>query len=102
LSSTFGEIAIVAFSQHSMENTPLLTRVKNPLTESSISAANTTRRHPVFARIITMIGVIGVLTGITILVSRSGQSGIDAAPIRNVASVQQGSAFGEKNHSTVV
>jgi hypothetical protein len=86
-----------------MENTPLLSRDKDPENDNNNndikSPVNNAGRTLVFARIIT---VIGVIIGITVLVSRSDRIGTKNSSFKDVANVQQGTAFGKKNHSTIV
>jgi hypothetical protein len=79
-----------------MENTPLLSRVKDPKNEFTISSVNNARRTVVFARIVTIIGVIiGVMV---LLADQSSKKG----SFENSANVQQGTESGKKNQSKMV
>lgn len=82
------------------ETTPLLSRIENenPETEFTISTVDNVQRPLIFAKIITIIGVI---LGFMILVSRYDQSGTKTSSFKNVANLQ-GTAFGQRNRSTIV
>jgi hypothetical protein len=79
-----------------MEDTPLMSRVKDPNNEFTISSVNNARRSVIFARIITIIGVI---IGITVLLADQSSK---KTSFKNSANAQQGTVSGKKNQSTMV